>query len=135
MIGSRLAAAVGVLAMALLVVGGFTRGFHTALGPAAARAAEPAVRILTGPADSLDPAAQGDIESAAVSAQLFESLTAIDATLQTRPALAASWDFADGGRSITFHLRPGLTFSDGSPLSGDDVVRSWFRIIDPGRPS
>ena len=93
------------------------------------------VRILIGPAADLDPAAQGDIGSAAISAQLFESLTAIDATLQTRPALAASWELRDGGSTVVFHLRPDLTFSDGSPLTAEDVVRSWFRIIDPTRPS
>jgi oligopeptide transport system substrate-binding protein len=111
-----------------------------AVGPTATTPADGAtrpdrVRILASPAETLDPAAQGDIASAAVSAQLFEGLTAIDATLQTRPALAASWEFRDGGRTIVFHLRPGLTFSDGSPLGADDVVRSWFRIIDPAHPS
>ena len=104
-------------------------------GLGSAIAADRPVKILLGRAQDLDPAAQGDIESAAVSAQLFESLTAIDATLQTRPALAASWDFRDGGRTVVFHLRPGLAFSDGSPLTAPDVVRSWFRIIDPARPS
>jgi len=100
------------------------------------RAADPdTVRILMGPADSLDPAAQGDIGSAAISAQVFESLTAIDAQLQTRPALAASWEFRDGGATVVFHLRPGIAFSDGSPITADDVVRSWFRIIDPTHPS
>jgi oligopeptide transport system substrate-binding protein len=107
----------------------------SATGSRTARAAEQPVRILAGRADSLDPAAQGDIGSAAVSAQLFESLTAIDATLQTRPALAASWEFRDGGRTVVFHLRPGLAFSDGTPLTAADVVRSWFRIIDPAHPS
>jgi ABC-type transport system substrate-binding protein len=101
-----------------------------------ARAAAPdQVRMLIGPADSIDPAAQGDIGSAAVSAQLYESLTAIDAGLQTRPALASSWDFSDGGRTVTFHLRPSLTFSDGTPLTAADVVRSWLRIVDPRHPS
>ncbi|HZC33324.1 MAG TPA: peptide ABC transporter substrate-binding protein [Candidatus Bathyarchaeia archaeon] len=103
--------------------------------PPTASAAADIVRILLDPADNLDPAAQGDIGSAAVSAQLFESLTAIDAQLETRPALAASWDFRDGGATVVFHLRPGLTFSDGSPLTAADVVRSWFRIIDPAHPS
>jgi oligopeptide transport system substrate-binding protein len=93
------------------------------------------VRILIGAASDLDPALQGDIGSAAVSAQLFESLTAIDAQLQTRPALAASWDFRDGGATVVFHLRSSLAFSDGSPLHAEDVVRSWFRIIDPKHPS
>ena len=97
----------------------------------AAAAADDAVRILIGSAGSLDPARQGDIASAAISAQLFEGLTAIDAGLQTRPALAASWDFRDNGTTVAFHLRPDLSFSDGSPLTAADVVRSWFRIIDP----
>jgi oligopeptide transport system substrate-binding protein len=93
------------------------------------------VRILIGSPTTLDPAAQGDIGSAAVSAQLFEGLTAFDAQLQVRPALAASWDLLEGGSRIVFHLRPNLTFSDGSPLAGVDVVRSWMRIVNPAAPS
>jgi oligopeptide transport system substrate-binding protein len=105
-------------------------------GAATARAADPdTVRILSGDAQDLDPAAQGDIGSAGISAQLFESLTAIDGQLQTRPALAESWEFRDGGATVVFHLRPGIAFSDGSPIGAGDVVRSWFRVIDPAHPS
>src|SRR6185369_1833041 len=93
------------------------------------------VKILIGAAATLDPAAQGDIGSAAISAQLFEGLTAFDPQLKVRPALAESWDILDGGRRIVFHLRPNLTFSDGSPITGEDVVRSWLRIVDPKQPS
>jgi ABC-type transport system substrate-binding protein len=98
-------------------------------------ASHDSVRILIGSASTLDPAQQGDIGSAAISAQLFEGLTAFDPQLNVRPALAQSWDLLDGGRRIVFHLRPGLTFSDGSPLTGADVVRSWLRIVDPEQPS
>jgi ABC-type transport system substrate-binding protein len=93
------------------------------------------VRILAGTPTSLDPAVQGDAGSAAISAQLFESLTAFDADLQLRPALAESWQFAADLRRVTFHLRPDLAFSDGSPLRPSDVVRSWLRVIDPDQPS
>ena len=93
------------------------------------------VRILAGTPTTLDPAVQGDAGSAAVTAQLFESLTSFDAGLHVRPALAESWRFAAGGEQVTFHLRPGLTFSDGSPLRPSDVVRSWLRLIDPAHPS
>jgi ABC-type transport system substrate-binding protein len=129
-----------VLAVSAALVGaggsGGPGGPFPAAGPMHARAAAPdTVRVLMGTASSLDPAAQGDIASAAVSAQLFEGLTAFDAQLNVRPALAASWDLLDGGRRIVFHLKPGLAFSDGSPLTGADVVRSWLRIVNPRAPS
>ena len=92
-------------------------------------------RILTGTPETLDPALLGDAGSAAISAQLFESLTTFDAGLELRPALAESWRFDEGGRAITFRLRSGLAFSDGSPLRPSDVARSWLRIIDPAQPS
>jgi oligopeptide transport system substrate-binding protein len=93
------------------------------------------VRIATGAPTSLDPARQGDVQSAAVTAQIFESLTAVDPSLVVRPALAESWTAADDGRRFVFTLRPGLTFSDGSTLTADDVVRSWIRVLDPRQPS
>jgi oligopeptide transport system substrate-binding protein len=102
--------------------------------PSAATGDRP-VRILSGTPTSLDPAVQGDAASAAISAQLFESLTAFDAGLELRPALAESWRFDSDGRRITFHLRPDLAFSDGSPLRPSDVVRSWLRLVDPAQPS
>ena len=98
-------------------------------------AADGTARIALGPPTSLDPAATGDAGSAAFTAQFFETLTTFDQSLELRPALAESWRIEDGGRRITFHLRPGLTFSDGSPLRAADVVRSWLRVIDPDSPS
>ena len=91
--------------------------------------------VAVGKPSTLDPARAGDTSSAVVIAQLFEGLTAFDPGLNVRPALAASWDVLDGGRRIVFHLRPGLAFSDGSPIHGADVVRSWLRLVDPSRPS
>lgn len=99
------------------------------------RAARDDVNIMVGEPATLDPARAGDAASAAVTAQLFETLTAFDPGLALRPALASSWDVTDGGRRVVFHLRPALTFSDGSPLGAGDVVRSWLRIIDPASPS
>jgi ABC-type oligopeptide transport system substrate-binding subunit len=126
---SRTVTVVLALALALgTLAGGAVRG-HGAAG------ARDDVKILLGTPSTLDPAKQGDIGSAAVSAQLFETLTAFDPSLATRPALAASWDVQQGGRRIVFRLRDGLTFSDGTPLAAADVVRSWLRLIDPAAPS
>jgi ABC-type oligopeptide transport system substrate-binding subunit len=93
------------------------------------------VVILGGQTAAWDPARIGDAASAETLAQVWEGLTAFDAQAHVQPALAQSWDLADGGRKLTFQLRPGITFSDGSPITADDVVRSWLRVIDPATPS
>ncbi len=103
--------------------------------PSSPGAASGAVTILGAAPVTLDPAAQGDIGSAQVTAQLFETLTAFDASLTIQPALASGWLSSNGGRTITFSLRPNLTFSDGSALTAADVVRSWLRLLNPAHPS
>ncbi len=47
------------------------------------------------------------------------------------PELAESWKLSDDGRSIAFHLRSGLKFSDNSPLDASDVARTFNRALDP----
>jgi len=106
-----------------------------ACGQAPAAASDGTARILLGAPSTLDPAAQGDAGSAAVTAQLFETLTTFDADRELRPALARSWRVEEDGRRIVFELRPGLEFSDGTPLRASDVVRSWLRLLDPAAPS
>ncbi len=107
----------------------------TALVAGPGNAAERTARILMGEPATLDPAAAGESSSMAVIAQLFEGLTAIDPSQTPRPALAARWEMRDAGRTVVFTLRDGLQFSDGSPLTADDVRRSWLRVIDPRAPS
>lgn len=53
------------------------------------------------------------------------------ATQKTEPALAKSWLVKDGGRRYILKLRSGLRFSDGQPLSADDVVFTFQMILDP----
>ncbi len=93
------------------------------------------VSILSSKPSTFDPAGQSDVGTAAITAQVYESLTAFDPGLVLRPALARSWDVLDGGRRVLFHLRPGLAFSDGTPITAADVVRSWLRVVDPVHPS
>jgi ABC-type oligopeptide transport system substrate-binding subunit len=121
----------GALAVAFALAAG---AVGSPVGAAGASQRDEATLVFGMPSQ-LDPALEGDVGSARVSAQLFESLTAIDPGLNVRPALAASWDILDDGRRIVFHLRDGLTFSDGTPLRAQDVVRSWLRVLDPAQPS
>jgi ABC-type transport system substrate-binding protein len=101
----------------------------------AAPAGDVEARIVGSDPSDWDPAAQSDYGSAATIAQVFESLTAIDAAGVVQPALAQGWAVEDGGRRVVFTLRPGIAFSDGSPITAQNVVASWLRLIDPARPS
>src|SRR3982074_1475636 len=47
-----------------------------------------------------------------------------DASFQPVPWLAESWDTSPDSTMWTFRLRPGLTFSDGSPITSTDVQAS-----------
>jgi oligopeptide transport system substrate-binding protein len=106
-----------------------------ACGPTPAQGGTVDVRIGAGDPFTWDPALAGDAGSANVLAQIFEGVTAFDVESRVQPALADSWQAADDGRQLTFHLRPGIVFSDGTPITAQDVVDSWLRLIDPVRPS
>ena len=51
-------------------------------------------------------------------------------TFTPQPGLAQSWEFSNGGKEIVFHLRD-AKFSDGSPVTADDVAFSLNRFKDP----
>jgi peptide/nickel transport system substrate-binding protein len=52
-------------------------------------------------------------------------------TQELEPELAESWKVSKDGRQITFKLRHGVTFSDGSPFSSADVAFTMQRLMDP----
>ena len=104
-------------------------------GGSAAAGPDRPVRILSGEPDDARSGRPGRRRERGHHGPAVRVADSFDADLQVRPALAESWEFADGGRQVTFHLRPDLTFSDGSPLRPSDVVRSWLRLIDPAHPS
>jgi peptide/nickel transport system substrate-binding protein len=52
-------------------------------------------------------------------------------TQALEPALAESWQVSRDGRKVTFHLRRGLYFSDGTPFSSADVAYTMKLLMDP----
>ena len=52
-------------------------------------------------------------------------------TQENEPELAASWNIDEDGRRITFNLRPGIKFSDGSDFTADDVAATINAALDP----
>jgi peptide/nickel transport system substrate-binding protein len=52
-------------------------------------------------------------------------------TQDLEPELATAWKVSDGGKTITFKLRSGLSFSDGTPFTADDVAYTIQQMMDP----
>jgi oligopeptide transport system substrate-binding protein len=57
----------------------------------------------------------------------------IDGTI--RGEVAESWDVSEDGLTFTFHLNPNAKFSDGSPITAEDVEFSLVSLLDPNGPA
>lgn len=81
---------------------------------------------------SLDPIVPSDNGSIWVIYQMFDQLTTVNEDSSgIVPSLAESWDISPDGTEYTFRLRQGVKFSDGAPMTVDDVVFSLKRVFDP----
>src|SRR5580693_9473821 len=78
--------------------------------------------------DTLDPAQNSVNESIWLDQNLYSRLLQPNATgTGLLPDLATSWTIAKNGLTYTFHLRPGVEFSNGMPVTANDVVYSIQR--------
>ncbi|MFH7127582.1 ABC transporter substrate-binding protein [Klebsiella pneumoniae] len=83
---------------------------------------------------SLDPhKVESDVEFNIIS-DLFEGLVNVSPAGAIQPRLAERWENKDN-LLWTFHLRPGLTWSDGTAITAQDIVWSWQRLVSPATAS
>src|SRR5665213_3631654 len=78
------------------------------------------------PITSLDPHYANNSPNKAVARHFFEALVQFDDKLNVVPALATSWK-RTGDTIWELQLRPDVQFSDGTPLTANDVVVSFER--------
>lgn len=79
---------------------------------------------------SLDPhKVESDVENNIIS-DLFEGLVSVSPAGEIEPRLAEKWENKDN-TVWTFHLRPGVTWSDGTAITAQDIVWSWQRLVSP----
>ena len=81
---------------------------------------------------TFNPITANESSSEEIYRHLFAGLLGFDwTTQQVTPGLAESWTNSPDGKTWTFKLRKNLRWSDGEPLTADDVVFTWDVIYNP----
>ncbi|WP_265462408.1 peptide ABC transporter substrate-binding protein [Aeromonas salmonicida] len=86
--------------------------------------------------ESLDPAQiRSGFPGEVVLVDLFEGLVSEDGQGKIVPAQAQRWETSEDGLVWRFFLRPQLKWSNGEPLTAQDFVYAWRRLLDPAQGS
>ena len=109
---------------------------------ASAATAKTLVYCSEGSPENFTPAINTTGTSFDAARPVYDKLVAFKrGTTEVEPSLAASWDVADGGKTITFHLRKGVKFHSGvngfkptRDFNADDVLWSFNRQWKPDHP-
>ena len=102
-----------------------------AAAPAAAPATGTAdVRVLWSKPTIISPLFSSNGFEQQVNRLVLGSVYKLSANLEPVPDLADSWEVNEDSTAFTFHLREGLKWSDGEPLTADDIVFTIERSAD-----
>jgi len=134
--GRRLAAPAALTLFTLLLAAGCGGG----PAPETPRATEGPVRGgnmvvgWTNDADALNSVVEQTLLANHVNILLYPNLTTEvfeDCMLKVVPLFADSWTHAEDGLSLTFVMRDDVAWEDGTPVSADDVIRTFELMADP----
>lgn len=70
---------------------------------------------------SMDPLAINDVTTMSILSNIYEPLVRVNAKNEVLPALAESWEISEDGLTYTFHIRKGVKFHNGDPLTMEDL--------------
>ena len=87
--------------------------------------------MLSGSVATIDPQQCADTNSGMVIGLLQSTLYTYDLNHKLVPGLAESREISEDALTVTYHLREGLLWSDGRPLTADDFVFAFQRLADP----
>jgi peptide/nickel transport system substrate-binding protein len=92
------------------------------------------IRFSTAP-DCLDPEKTAAAASSTVDGYIFSALLSIDAKGHYVGNLAQRYTVSKSGTRVTFYMHPNETFSNGDPLTAQDVKFTFDRALDPATKS
>ncbi|MDO9066419.1 MAG: ABC transporter substrate-binding protein, partial [Chloroflexota bacterium] len=126
--------------LVLVLIAGVLAGCSPAVQPAAQPTSAPVTggtvtRALTSEPPAIDPQGAAASGLNLVLPYLFDTLVFRETDNTYKPYLAESWQTAPDGKSITFRLKKGITFHDGSPLNAAAVVFTFERFKKTGSKS
>jgi oligopeptide transport system substrate-binding protein len=84
---------------------------------------------------TLDPQAAVSTTQYWIGIDLYEGLSALAPDGKAVPGEAASWTVSADGKVWTFSLRDGIEWSNGDPITAEDFVYSFRRLVDPANAS
>ena len=117
-----------ILAAALLV----PAALSGAVGAPSARAADPVIFTvgLTGDVDSFNPFLGYEANSYEMWALTYDLMVGYSMKdMSPTPDLATKWETSDDGKTWTFDIRTGVQWSDGEPLTANDIAYTYNRVI------
>lgn len=97
---------------------------------AAPKAAVLRINVGTYP-DIIDPQKSSFVNEIAHLQLVYEGLTRLDTKLETVAGAADRWEYNQDATQVTFHIREGLQYSDGTPLNAKRFEYAILRNIDP----
>ena len=80
---------------------------------------------------TIDPALNNALDGCNVDVNIFDGLLRLNVNDKPEPACTESWEVSDDGMTWTFHLREGLKWSDGKPLTAQHFKDGFLRALDP----
>lgn len=80
---------------------------------------------------TIDPVLNNALDGANVIVNIFDGLVRYSSNDTPEPACAESWTVSDDGMVWTFHLRDGLKWSDGKPITASNFRDGFLRALDP----
>ena len=97
----------------------------------ASTSSAPFVIANTSSVQKLDPQIATNFLDLQALGLVYQPLVSLNSSLQVVPDLASSWTFSSDSKSVTFTLRSGVKFDDGSTLTSADVKASLERVLNP----
>ncbi|TDQ64074.1 oligopeptide transport system substrate-binding protein [Maritalea mobilis] len=97
----------------------------------AAYAESSLVYVVNNESDTFDPGTTNETFAAPIIGNTFEGLVKFAPDGAIVPALAESWEISEDGLTYTFKLREDAKWSDGKPVTAEDFIYAWTRVLTP----